>query len=309
MRHQLPPLDSLKVFESAARHLSFSLAAQELCITKGAISYQIRKLEENVDCALFRRSVRQVYLTEAGQKLFHTTRRIFEDLGQTINQLGPDDADYDVSIGVTTYVALRWLSPRVAAFNELNPDVSIVLQHSVNSDDFKLQDVDIAIRWCACDGRSNRACLIEMPMPLYPVCSPKLLQRVGLNDRSTRLSNDQIGQPPLEAIPLLCEDRSLDLWQAWYGDQPHALQNPRRIIADSNVRTQAAIDGQGWTMADALMGGELASGALLAPFESNLEGYGYALMVSPGRYLNGKVKKLQDWLVKEARSGVPELTR
>jgi LysR family glycine cleavage system transcriptional activator len=300
MKHALPPLDSLKAFESAARHLSFSLAAEELCITKGAISYQIRKLEETIDCALFKRSVRQVYLTEAGQKLFQTTRRLFEDLGQTIDQLGPGDAEHDVSIGVTTYVALRWLSPRVARFSELNPDVSIVLQHSVNSDDFKLQDVDIAIRWCACEGRNDRSRLLEMPMPLYPVCSPRLLHRLGFDDLDIKLSNDQISQPPFDTIPLLCEDRRLDLWQAWYGEQPYLLQNPRRIIADSNVRTQAAIDGQGWTMADALMRGELASGALVAPFSHQLEGYGYVLMASPGRYLNRKARELRDWLVREA---------
>jgi len=299
MKHSLPPLDSLKAFESAARHLSFSLAADELCITKGAISYQIRKLEENIDCALFKRSIRQVYLTDAGQRLLQTTRRLFEDLGQTIDQLGPNNAEHDVSIAATTYVALRWLSPRVARFNELNPDVSIVLQHSVNSDDFKLQDVDIAIRWCACDGGSDRSCLLELPMPLYPVCSPRLLRRLGIKDHKAKLSNQKISQPGFDTTPLLCEDRRLDLWQAWYGKQVIPLQNPRRLIADSNVRTQAAVDGQGWTMADALMRGELTSGALLSPFEHQLEGYGYALMSSPGRYLNRKARDLRDWLMVE----------
>ena len=72
MKHHLPSLDALKVFESAARQLSFSLAARELCITKGAVSYQIRKLEEDLDCALFRRSVRQVFLTHSGQQLLQT---------------------------------------------------------------------------------------------------------------------------------------------------------------------------------------------------------------------------------------------
>ena len=297
MKHRLPPLDSLKVFESAARHLSFSLAAEELCITKGAISYQIRKLEENIDCALFKRSVRQVYLTDAGQKLLHTTQQLFQNLEQTIGQMGPNSGDHDVSIGATTYVALRWLSPRVARFSELNPDVSIVLQHSVNSEDFKLQDVDIAIRWSACDGRKNRSRLLEMPMPLYPVCSPKLLQRFALKNPAIRLNTEQISQPPFHTIPLLCEDRRLDIWQGWYGEQPHPLQNPRRIIADANVRTQAAIDGQGWTMADALMSSELANGGLLALFEHQLEGYGYVLMASPGRYLNRKARELRDWLL------------
>jgi LysR family glycine cleavage system transcriptional activator len=300
MKHELPSLDSLKAFESAARHLSFSLAAEELCITKGAISYQIRKLEESIDCALFKRSIRQVYLTDAGQKLLHTTEGLFQELGHTIDQLGPNDGDHDVSIGATTYVALRWLSPRVARFSELNPDVSIVLQHPVNSEDFRLHDVDIAIRWSACEGRSDRSRLLEMPMPLYPVCSPKLLQRLGVEVPVARLANNQISLPPFDTLPLLCEDRRLDLWQSWYGDQAHPLQNPRRLIADANVRTQAAIDGQGWTMADGLMSSELEAGSLVAPFENQLEGYGYILMVSPGRYLNRKARELRDWLVGEA---------
>lgn len=84
MKHHLPLLDSLKAFEAAARHLSFSLAAEELCISKGAMSYQIRKLEEQVQCALFKRTVRQVYLTDAGQALLQTTKHIFEELDHTL---------------------------------------------------------------------------------------------------------------------------------------------------------------------------------------------------------------------------------
>jgi len=79
MKHPLPSLDALKVFESAARQLSFSEAARELCITKGAVSYQIRRLEEALDCALFQRTVRQVYLTRAGQQLLQTTQRNFSE--------------------------------------------------------------------------------------------------------------------------------------------------------------------------------------------------------------------------------------
>lgn len=299
MKHSLPPLESLKVFESAARHLSFSLAANELCISKGAVSYQIRKLEQGIDCALFKRSVRQVYLTDAGQKLLQTTGRLFDELGQTLDQLAPKNSDHDVYIGATTYVAMRWLSSRVAKFSEQNPDVSIVLQHSVNSEDFKLQDVDIAIRWCACDGFKDRSRLMEMPMSLYPVCSPKLLARLKIEQEEILLDREQLALPPFDSIPLLCEDRALDLWQEWYGKQSKPLSNPRRTIADSNVRTQAAIDGQGWTMADALMQPELESGVLVSPFGHRLEGYGYALVTAPGRYINKKVGDLTGWLMEQ----------
>ncbi len=299
MKHPLPPLDRLKVFESAARHLSFSLAAQELCITKGAVSYQIRKLEERLDCALFKRSVRQVYLTEAGQTLLQTSQQWFAQMTETFTQIKPYDSPHTVMVGATTYVAMRWLSPHIASFNTHHPDVSILLQHSVNSDDFRIQDVDFAIRWCAMQDRTSRSRLAEMPMPLFPVCSPALLHRHGLTPNETDLPPARIAGDTLEAIPLLCEDRRLDVWQHWYGEQAKPLTNPRRVIADANVRTQAAIDGQGWTMADALMQRELESGALVAPFQHQLHGYGYAIQTSPGRFLSHDARALRDWLLDE----------
>jgi DNA-binding transcriptional LysR family regulator len=297
MKHHLPSLDALKVFESAARQLSFSLAAQELCITKGAVSYQIRKLEESLDCALFRRATRQVFLTNAGQQLLLATQQLFAGLTRTLGQIKPADSSYDVHVGVTTYVAMRWLSTRIAGFSEKHPDVSLVLQHSVNSEEFKIQDVDITIRWAVCTGKTNRSRLIEMPMSLYPVCSPDLLHKLKLDVDSKNLGRTQLSQAAFNAVPLLCEDRPFDLWQEWYGNQESPLSNPRRVIADSNVRTQAAIDGQGWTMADALMQPELNRGELVAPFRHQLNGYGYHILVSPGRYLSVKARSLVDWLL------------
>jgi DNA-binding transcriptional LysR family regulator len=299
MKHPLPALDGLKVFESAARQLSFSQAARELCITKGAVSYQIRRLEEALDCALFQRSVRQVYLTPAGQQLLQTTQRSFAELAATLRQIRPGDQAHDVMIGATTYVALRWLSTRISGFNQSNPDTSVLLQHSVNSESFRIQDVDFAIRWCRMEGQSSERRPLELPMPLFPVCSPRLL--ASLPGARGDLPTTRIAEAPLGSIPLLCEeDRSLDLWQAWYGEQARPLANPRRVIADANVRTQAAVDGQGWTLADALMQRELDAGDLVAPFAHRLDGYGYALQSSPARYVNRKALELRNWLVEHA---------
>jgi LysR family glycine cleavage system transcriptional activator len=300
MKHHLPPLDALKVFESAARQLSFSLAARELCITKGAVSYQIRRLEEGLDCALFRRAVRQVYLTNAGQQLLQTTQRLFAQLTSTLQKISPGDSAHDVLVGATTYVALRWLSPRISGFSERNPEISILLQHSVNAEDFSIQEVDFAIRWCRMEGLKDRHRVLELPMPLFPVCSPNLLQHYVELPANTKLKQKALSCPPLKSIPLLCEDRPLDLWQTWYGQQEQPLSNPRRIIADANVRTQAAVDGQGWTMADALMQRELDAGALVAPFRHRLEGYGYAIQTSAGRYVSQKALELRQWLVDNA---------
>jgi DNA-binding transcriptional LysR family regulator len=302
MKHHLPSLDALKVFESAARHLSFTLAAEELCITKGAVSYQIKKLEESLDCALFRRATRQVFLTNAGQQLLQATQQLFAGLTQTLGQIKPADSSYDVHVGVTTYVAMRWLSPRIARFSEQYPDVSVVLRHSVNSEDFDLRDVDIAIRWGACDGRTDHNRLLEMPMPLYPVCSPGLLQRFDIKCQSGTIDRQRMNEPPFNSVPLLCEDRTMDLWQAWYENQVEPLSNPRRVVADANVRTQAAIDGQGWTMADALMQPELNRGELVAPFRHRLTGHGYHLLVPTGRFLSRKTQSLINWLLEHKGS-------
>jgi DNA-binding transcriptional LysR family regulator len=301
MKHHLPSLDTLKVFESAARQLSFSRAAEELYLTKGAVSYRIRKLEESLDCALFRRSVRQVYLTNAGQQLLQTVQQLFAELSQTFAKIRPGaEATHSVTVGATTYVALRWLSSRISRFSEYNPEISIMLQHAVNADDFRLQDVDFAIRWCPMEGRSSRGRLLEMPSPLFPVCSPALLRRYQAPEAQANLEVADMSGPALCRIPLLCEDRRLDLWQSWYGEQARTLSNPRRVIADANVRTQAAIDGQGWTMADALMQRELDSGLLVAPFSHQLQGYGYAIQSASGRYVSQDALELRQWLMDHA---------
>ena len=293
MKHDLPPLDSLKVFESAARLLSFSQAADELCVTKAAVSYQIGRLEATLDTALFKRSTRQVYLTDAGQAMLRTTQRVMQDLRHTVEQIKPKDQEYDVLVGATTYIALRWLSPRLSRFFEQYPDISIMLQHTVHSDDNKALDVDIDIRWCRCEGSKRRHCLREMPMDLFPVCSPALLEKLGLSS-GTLLKTAQITDAILVNTPLLCEVRAQDLWQEWFCKP---LANPRRVIADANVRTQAAIDGQGWTLADDLMQKELQSGQLVSPFHHRLSGYGYGIFSDNNRFLNRRAQIFRDWLV------------
>ena len=297
MKHDLPSLDSLKVFEASARLMSFSKAADELCITKAAVSYQIRKLETELDCLLFRRSVRQVHLTDAGQDLLRGTQQVFTELGSVLQQIKPAEKQPDVLIGATTYVAMRWLSSRIALFNESHPEVAVLLQHTVNSDEFRLQDVDFVIRWDQLTGKLSTTRLLEMPMDLYPSCSPSLLGKLWSQQK--RMKRSLMLTPACAEIPLLCEDRTFDLWRAWMGKRGDQLTNPRRIISDANVRTQAAIDGQGWTLADGLMQRELDSGLLVAPFKHRLSGYGYAIQSSSGRFLSRNARLLRDWLVEQ----------
>jgi len=302
MKHHLPPLDSLKAFEAAARHLSFSQAADELCISKGAMSYQIRKLEEQIQCALFRRSVRQVYLTDAGQALLITTQRMFQELDQTLLSLNGESRQAGVSIATTTYVAARWLSPRISEFNETHPDIPVKLLHSITSAEFKLADVDMAIQWGPCDKKPDPNRLYQIPMDLFPVISPKLMLKLGLNPNA-RLEAQSILESPLNTTPLLCEDRQLDLWDEWtraaIPNRKIALSNPRRTITDANVRVQAAIDGQGFILADELMINEIENDLLIQPFDECLDGYGYSLRSSSARIFSTQATILRKWFSKK----------
>lgn len=275
MRHRLPPLDRFKVFEAAARHLSFSAAATELCLSKGAVSYQIRKLEADLGCELFRREVRQVLLTDAGQLLQQQTRRCFDDLANTLDALELT-RHKNVVIAATTYVTARWLSTRLARFSTSRPDVEMSFRHGVNEDGFSLRDCDIAIRWGACHIEQDDTLLRQMPMPLLPAVSPSLLRRRGLKHNAS-LSLADFLSPPWTDTLLLAEDRNQDLWHLWAGTE---LPQAQRVISDANVRVQAAIDGHGWILADDLMSPELQAGLLVTPVSRALEGYGYHLMQS-----------------------------
>lgn len=311
MKHALPPLDTLKAFEAAARHLSFSLAADELCISKSAVSYQIRKLEEQLQCALFQRSVRQVYLTNAGQTLLHSTQNLFHDLHATLQKLQEESQQASVSIATTTYVAARWLSPRISRFSAHYPHIPIHFQHSVDAADFKLSEVDLAIRWGPCHGRKDRNRFAEIPMPLFPALSPTVLQRLGLR-ADQPLDPGILQQPPFNQIPLLCEDRQQDIWQEWFAIvQPgttNTPSNPRRTISDANVRVQTAIDGLGMILADDLMRTEIDNQLLVAPFAAQLSDYGYALLHAPTRIHSDNASALKHWLGEYLLAAGPELS-
>ena len=278
MKHPLPPLDRLKVFEAAARLLSFSAAADELCLSKGAVSYQIRKLEEHVGCDLFRREVRQVLLTDAGQLLQQQTRKCFNELTDTFDALDRHRRT-ELVIAATTYVTARWLSSRLVRFTAQHPDVDLRFRHGVDQRDFALRDCDIALRWGPCPDTPSPEVVRELPMPLTAVASPALLQRRGWQPGRTLQLRDLLDAPWRDTL-LLAEDRHEDLWQLWAGE---ALPHPQRVISDANVRVQAAIDGHGWILADDLMVPELNAGLLVSPLKQTLEGYGYRLMQSPVR--------------------------
>jgi LysR family glycine cleavage system transcriptional activator len=177
----------------------------------------------------------------------------------------------------------------------------VSFHHAVNAADFKLQDVDIAMRWCECKGLPQASHLVELPMPQFPACSPGLLRRLCGSGEGP-LATDVLLSAPWNRVPLLCEDRALDLWSMWFQPNGGSLGNPRRVVSDANVRVQAAIDGQGLIMEDALIQYELDHGLLVRPFAEQLSGYGYALLSTTRQDSNLRVRALRDWLVSSAHA-------
>lgn len=296
MKHDLPALDSLKVFEAAARHLSFVEAGDELCMSKGAVSYQICKLEEQLGQRLFERGIRQIHLTKSGQALYKTTSSIFAQLRKQLQQMSLDHALQPVTIAVSTYVAVRWLSHNLIGFSERYPDINILLQHSVNDESFDLSDVDLALRWCDDALCESQQCVASAAIDMYPSCSPQLLSKLGI-DPDKPIAVEQLQRPPLSDTLLLSDERKQDCWQQWFDLAGITLHNPSRLIKDSNVRVQNAVDGQGWMLADQLMHRELDNKSLVAPFNIILKGYNYALLCHPKRKLNPNAVKLKQWLI------------
>lgn len=174
MSRRLPPLNALKAFEAAARHLSFTRAAEELFVTQAAISHQIKALEEYLGIKLFRRKNRSLLLTEEGQGYFLDIKDIFTSISEATDKLLARSAKGALTVSLQPSFAIQWLVPRLVKFSERHPDIDVRIK-AVDMDEGSLtDDVDVAIYY----GRGNwpglRADKLHTEY-LIPVCSPLLL--------------------------------------------------------------------------------------------------------------------------------------
>ncbi len=289
MLKKIGSLNSLRAFEVAGRKMSFTEAAEELHITQGAVSYQIRELESRLGLQLFKREIRKVSLTAAGERLYKVTRRALIDIDSEIQALTSNQSTSPLTVAVSNYVTTRWLSKRLTSFLNAHPDTALQLQHAVNTPDFKVGMYDLAIRWGKAPWEGALSCEL-LAMPMMPVCSPALLKGDG----------NLISHPEnLRFFTLLRDQKNVDLWPAWLdkAEVPLEAINSSRIITDPVVRVQAAVDGQGVMLADGLVDAELASGELITPFNISLEGYGYHLLWDDNVTLNPITESFLDWIM------------
>lgn len=254
----LPPIQTLRAFEAAARHLSYSRAAQELSLTHGAISQHIARLERDLDgVRLFVREGQRMILTDAGQLLVVEVREGLNNLAQAFNDararprraLGPSP----LTISVLPSLAARWLVPRLPTFQQDHPHVDVAIRPTSALATLDGRDgIDLAIRY-GIGGWPGLRTQKLMHSIVFPVCSPALLAHSDLATASDLLD-----------MPLLRSPRQK--WRPWFQAAGLDWPEPAKgtLYDDSGLLLQAAAAGQGIALARAVLAAEeLASGALV----------------------------------------------
>jgi LysR family glycine cleavage system transcriptional activator len=261
MSKRLPPLNALRVFDAAARHLSFTRAADELFVTQAAVSHQIKSLEDFLGLKLFRRRNRSLLLTEEGQSYFQDIKEIFSQLTEATRKLQARSAKGALTVSLLPSFAIQWLVPRLTSFNSAYPGIDVRIQAVDRQEDKLADDVDVAIFY----GRGNWPGLrVEKLYAEYllPVCSPLLLT-----------GEKALKTPADLAKHTLLHDASRRDWQTYTRqlglNHINVQQGP--IFSHSAMVLQAAIHGQGVALANNVMAqSEIEAGRLVCPFNDVL---------------------------------------
>ncbi|MUK44024.1 transcriptional regulator GcvA [Aliivibrio fischeri] len=294
MSRRLPPLNSLRVFEAAARHLSFTRAAEELFVTQAAVSHQIKALEEFLGLKLFRRRNRSLLLTEEGQSYFLDIKEIFSSLSEATDKVLERSAKGALTISLPPSFAIQWLVPRLSDFNNQEPDIDVRIK-AVDMDEGSLtEDVDVAIYY----GRGNWPGLrVELlyQEQLLPLCSPQVL----LNEKPLTTIDDL-------RFHTLLHDTSRKDWKQFVKHYELAGMNVNQgpIFSHSTMVLQAAAHGQGIALGNNVLAQpELDAGRLVAPFEEVLVSKNaFYLVCNEKQADTGRIATFREWILSKARS-------
>ncbi|MVW70037.1 transcriptional regulator GcvA [Bordetella sp. 15P40C-2] len=296
MNPQLPPLNPLRVFESAARHLSFTRAAQELHITQGAVSHQIRALERWLGFDLFERQARQLKLTRGGEMYAASLTVAFSQIVRATQDLVSTGAKQVLTVRGHTTLFVRWLIPLLPAFQSDHPDINVRLTASVEGVDFNRDDADVGIVYGDGPWENVHSDLLFSD-ELTPVMAPELAMRLPRPCTTEALL----------ALPLLHSNRRPQHWADWI-----ALAGATRGLAvgdmyyeDLSVIYQCAMEGLGVALGQLrYLEKDIQQGRLVAPHPLVLRRTrGYHLVCPQARADDGKIVCFRNWLL--ARATVP----
>lgn len=293
MTGRLPPLNALRAFEAAARHMSFTKAAEELFVTQAAVSHQIRSLEDWLGLRLFRRLNRRLLLTDEGQAYAGPVREALDRIVAATNGLRRSDSEGLLTVSVLPSFAATWLLPRLWRFSESYPEIDVRIDARETLADFGRDGVDVALRYGGGDYPGHDS-IHFMTEEAFPVCSPALVEG---------------GSYPLREPADLCHhtlirDFTEDLWDNWLKLAGVTGIDPRRGPSFNylNMAIEAAIAGQGVALGRrAIVAGALADGRLVRPFDlamPSASAYYFVCLAEAAD--RPKVAAFRDWLLAEA---------
>lgn len=293
---KIPSLNGLKAFECAARHMSFTKAAEELNVTQTAISHQIRRLEDELGIRLFLRLKDGLALTSEGHSYFPGVRSAFHELRYSTEMLLETCNNSVLTISTLVSFASKWLLPRLASFQEAFPDIDVRVTASTELVDFRKGGIDAAIRYGWGEWKGLHADKL-MSDEIFPVCSPTLLE----GPKALKHPADLAHQTLLQVSGMTRDD-----WSAWLSaaGQPEKLAQGTRLTFDlAMMAVQGAIDGLGVCIGrSTYVDDDLKAGKLVAPFSLKLKSDLGFYLVTPLEIANSrKVVAFRTWLINQLR--------
>ncbi|MEM7067433.1 MAG: LysR substrate-binding domain-containing protein [Pseudomonadota bacterium] len=285
----LPPLNAIRAFDAAARHMSFKLAAEELNVTPTAISHQIKQLETWAGKTLFIRSARKVKLTTDGLDFSREIEPVFRTLQKAYTRLCEIPNRACVTLGISSLFAARWLAPKLGDFWEKHPDIDLKFFHSHLPIWQQSEHYDVAIAWGTGKwGELNTRRFLSVEAS--PVLSTDLYKRIG----PFKFPEDTLSAP-------LLHFRNKSNWLSWF-EAAGATVEPEldgTVFEDANVELQATLSGRGISLGNfPLVDEEIALGRLIRPFKTTIEmDYAYFLILPENTFLPPESEALVNWLL------------
>ena len=283
------PLNALRAFEASARHLSFTRAAIELCVTQAAVSHQVKSLEAQLNVTLFKRLPRGLMLTSEGETLLPVLRDAFDRIALTLGQFEGGHYREVLTVGAVGTFAVGWLLPRLADFHSRFPFIDLRLSTHNNRVDVAAEGLDYAIRFGAGAWHGTDACpLLEAPLTV--LCVPQIAE--------------QLHSPADVLKHTLLRSYRVDEWNLWFqaAGLPFDTRVPHSIVFDSSLAMmEAALQGSGVALAPALMfSRQLESDVFRQPFAVGITTGSYWLTRLQSRNETPAMLAFKGWLREEA---------
>lgn len=295
MYKRLPPLNSLKAFECAARHLSFTKAADELFVTQAAVSHQIKLLEDFLGIPLFKRKNRALELTEQGSQYVVQVAEILHKLMEVTAQLRAKQQPY-LTISVPQTFGIHWLVPRLSKFNELYPDIEVRIKGVDQDEGLLNDDIDIAVYYG--NGKWDHLQVEFLSKaPLLILASPKLLAKKPINEAVDLKKSALIHIHTRDNWQKMAKHLQLSGLDIQHGP----------LFSHTFMGLQAAIHGQGIVLANAVLAEqEIQNGNLQVVLPTDLpDPKAFYVVNKPNQENNQLITAFRNWIMKEMKKEQP----